>query len=128
MILPWGEGGKEQTKGVSYGTVKSTRVYVNTMCYDKIIARRMSECRINSELKSKIDHPAPRCFTHGPIMAYNHAHRPRHLKKLSEFLEVPTDFLNHFWIQVAVLLLNRRAEFLEVKRPSRIITVSETKR
>jgi hypothetical protein len=44
---------------------------------------------------------------------YNHAHRLR-LEKLllyiQSFLGVPTDFLNHFWIQVAVS---------EVKRPLR---------
>jgi hypothetical protein len=34
---------------------------------------------------------------------YNHAHR-LHLKRLLSILEVPTDFFNHFWIQVAVLL------------------------
>ena len=49
---------------------------------------------------------------------YNHAHRLR-LEKLlyKSFLEVPTDMLNHFWIQVAVS---------EVKRPLRNRFGSET--
>jgi hypothetical protein len=62
--------------------------------------------------------PAPRVFY---TYFYNHAHRLRLEKllyiKLSTFLEVSADILNHFWIQVAVSELNGRyVAVSEVKR------------
>jgi hypothetical protein len=48
--------------------------------------------------------------------------------------QAPTDFLNHFWIQILITVLNRFASetaarrFSEVKRPLRTVTVSELKR
>ena len=55
---------------------------------------------------------------------YNHARRLRLDKLLCLELEAPTDFLNHFWMQVAVSELKRRyVTVLEVKLSKNITAI-----